>query len=161
MGNSNRSGWEAAPAVRPIIRSWPGCSHMKYKVRLNAAEEAGVFRMVREKKQTPNGTGRARTYRLTVPVSHPDDWTVGEDEALKWLETRIPVEPTSEPEPAEVVVESNHPVTEDEHVCVPGRTDVHTGECAGTTGYGAPGGADPSSVPAEGSREHLDPSSRE
>ncbi len=157
----DRSGWEAAPAVRPIIRSWPGCSHMKYKARLTAAEGAGVFRRVREKKQTPNGTGRARTYRLTVPVSHPDDWTVGEDEALKWLETGIPVEPTSEPEPAKVVVETNHPVKEDEHVSVPGRTDVLTGECAGTSGDCDPRGADPSPVPAEGSREHLDTSSRE
>lgn len=90
----DRSGWEAAPAVKEVVRRWPGCNRMAYRVRMTTAEEAGVFGMVKEKWQNPRGKGRARTYRLTVPVIHPAEWVIDEKAALEWLVTgKPPVSP--------------------------------------------------------------------
>ncbi len=65
----DRSGWEAAPAVRQVIRRWPGCHHMNYKRRVEAATAAGVLRMAKDRWHNPRGPGRARTYHLAVPIA--------------------------------------------------------------------------------------------
>ena len=69
-------GWAAAPAVRQVIRRWPGCNHMAYKKWLDHAKTAGLLVMVQEKFQNPHGKGRARTYRLHVPVVAEGEWTL-------------------------------------------------------------------------------------
>lgn len=80
------SGWEAAVSIKKVVKSWPGCgSKNYYKVRMNLAQEAGLFAMVREKWQNPHGAGRARTYRLSVPVVDRSQWTFGYPEALAIL----------------------------------------------------------------------------
>jgi len=80
------SGREAAAAITKVVKLWPGCgSKNYYKVRMTRAEEAGIFAMVREKWQNPHGLGRARTYRLIVPVVAESEWTLGYDEALSVL----------------------------------------------------------------------------
>ncbi len=82
---AGQSGWDAAPAVKEVIRKWPGCGKMLYKARMRHAEEAGLFRMVKEKWQRRGGKGRARTYRLAVPVVLPEGWTLSYEEALAFL----------------------------------------------------------------------------
>lgn len=83
--NSTQVGWQAAPAIAKIVRRWPGCNHQDYKTRMQRAEEAGLFKMVREKWQNPNGKGRARTYHLAVPVVAPEEWMLDYDAALTML----------------------------------------------------------------------------
>lgn len=61
--------WHAAPAVKQVIRKWPGCHHMHYKARIELATELGILRLHRGHWQNPNGPGRARTYGLLVKVS--------------------------------------------------------------------------------------------
>ncbi len=95
----DNSGWEAAPAVNAVIRRWPGCHHMHYLTRMNAAEKAGLFQMVREKYQAPPGQkGRARTYRLCVPVVARQQWSLKYEDALALLLKGEPVEQSDEPQ---------------------------------------------------------------
>lgn len=69
----------ASPAVNAVIRRWPGCGKTGYQVRIASAEHLGVLRLVRGKWQNPNGQGRARTYRIAVPVKHdPECLTLGD-----------------------------------------------------------------------------------
>lgn len=63
-----RSAWDAAPAINAVVRKWPDCSHMNYKTRIGHAVASGVLTLVKDKWQNPSGKGRARTYRLHVPV---------------------------------------------------------------------------------------------
>jgi hypothetical protein len=67
-------GWEAAPAVRQVIRRWPGCNRMLYKSRIDHAITHGAMVLVKEKWQRVGGKGRARTYRICVPVVDPRGW---------------------------------------------------------------------------------------
>ena len=80
------SGREAAAAIQKVVKRWPGCgSKNYYKFRMTRAEDAGVFGVVLEKWQNPHGPGRARTYRLAVPIVEEADWTLGYDAALSLL----------------------------------------------------------------------------
>jgi len=80
------TAWEAAPAIKPVVRRWQGCHHMRYKDRMKRAQEAGIFAVVKEKYQAPPGQkGRARTYRLSVPFVPSEEWTLGYDDALAFL----------------------------------------------------------------------------
>jgi hypothetical protein len=82
----DQSGWEVAVAINPVVKSWPGCgSKNYYKVRMNRAQEAGLLAVVREKWQNPRGAGRARTYRLSLPVVDRGRWDLGYREALGFL----------------------------------------------------------------------------
>lgn len=80
-----QAAWQGSPAIAKIVRRWQGCNHKKYKTRMKRAEDAGLFKMVREKWQNPNGKGRARTYQLAVPVVAPEEWTLDYDAALTLL----------------------------------------------------------------------------
>lgn len=81
---SDGTAWHAAPAVNAVIRKWPGCHHMHYKAHIELAIELGLFQMVRDKWQNPNGNGRARTYELTVKVSY-DSTSLDFDSARRQL----------------------------------------------------------------------------
>jgi hypothetical protein len=66
-GSERGSGWEVQVAVRGVIRRWPSCDGMKYKAHIEALKACGFIEMVREKRQSSNGTGRPRTYLVNVP----------------------------------------------------------------------------------------------
>ncbi len=95
------SGWIAAADVKSVIRRWPGCQHMNYKYRMQLATAAGVFTMVKEKWQRPGGGGRARTYRLTIPITSPEEWTQSYEMALNGLVNAAAPEPTIQGERSE------------------------------------------------------------
>lgn len=84
------TGWEASPAIRQIVRRWPGCHHLNYKSRIAHAISVGGMTVVKGAWHRPNGPGRARTYRLAVPVVSPDDCTLPYDAALDFLAGRCP-----------------------------------------------------------------------
>ncbi|WP_337175097.1 hypothetical protein [Paludisphaera sp.] len=79
------SGWDAAPAIRQVVRRWPGCHHMNYKARIDDAKSDGVLQVVKDRWHNPNGPGRARTYRLAVPVVPEGSWSLDYDSALAAL----------------------------------------------------------------------------
>jgi hypothetical protein len=83
--DSNGTGWLASPAVRQVIRRWPGCHHMNYATRINHAVSGGCMQVVKESCHRPNRPGRARTYRLSVPVVHESEWVMTYEAALKYL----------------------------------------------------------------------------
>ncbi|MCE9567283.1 MAG: hypothetical protein K8U57_35220 [Planctomycetes bacterium] len=95
------NGWEAAPAVAAVIRRWPGCNHGRNKIRVERAVAAGLYVMTKEKYQAPAGRiGRARTYRLAVPVVAVEGWTLTYEAALKSLtenSNTVPEIPTMVP----------------------------------------------------------------
>lgn len=84
------TGWEASPAIRQVVRRWPGCHHLNYKSHMAHAISAGGMTVVKGAWHRPNGPGRARTYRLSVPVVSPDDCTLTYDAALDFLAGRCP-----------------------------------------------------------------------
>lgn len=66
-------GWLCSPSVRGIIQGWKGCSGMRYKAHVDWAIDVRLIEKVREKRQTANGTGRARTYLFQVPIVEPEE----------------------------------------------------------------------------------------
>ena len=106
-GNDDTS-WDAAPAIRQVVRRWPGCHHMKYKTRLSHAISAGCMKVVKGAWHRPNGPGRARTYRLSVPVVPESEWVMTYEAAFDFL---MQVEPEcSSSEPTNILP----PTTEEE-----------------------------------------------
>jgi len=79
------TGWHAAPAVRQVIRRWPGCHHMNYKTRITHAISGGSMTVVKGAWHRSTGPGRARTYRLSVPVVPTEDCTLTYEAALDYL----------------------------------------------------------------------------
>ncbi|MCI0464328.1 MAG: hypothetical protein L0Z62_45925 [Gemmataceae bacterium] len=95
-GRPAPDGWECRPAVRGIIRDWPGCSGMRYKPHLDWAQETGIIRLTREKRQTSDATGRARTYLLRVPPVEKVHCTLSREEALHHFQQAV-LRPASSP----------------------------------------------------------------
>ena len=86
--NSTRpvaEGWECCPAVRGIIRNWHGCSGMRYKPHMQWALESGLIKLTRKKRQSSNGTGRARTFQVCVPRVPAEDLTMSYSAALRYV----------------------------------------------------------------------------
>jgi hypothetical protein len=83
---------DTAPAIRQVVRRWPGCHHMNYKTRMSAAVAAGLIKKVKEKVQRSDGEGRARTYRLFVPVVPSEEETLDYATALELLTHEITVD---------------------------------------------------------------------
>jgi hypothetical protein len=79
------NGWDAAPAVRQVIRRWTECHHMKYKSRLTHAISEGIMTNVKGAWHHGKGPGRARTYRLSVPVVPQAQWVLNYEAALDYL----------------------------------------------------------------------------
>lgn len=80
------SGWEAAPAIKEVVRRWEGCrGRSRYLDRMDRAYVSGLLVMIREKLQVAGGKGRARTYLLAVPLVDQSMWTIGRDDALARL----------------------------------------------------------------------------
>lgn len=90
--SNDGQGWEASPAIRQVIRRWPGCHHMNYATRLNHAISGGYMEVVNEAWHHPNGSGRARTYRLSVAVVPESEWVMTYEAAFTFL---METEPTS------------------------------------------------------------------
>jgi hypothetical protein len=89
----DHSGWEAAPAINAVMKKWEGCRHGNaYKRRIDHAEAAGILTMTRGKWQNHRGPGRARTYRLAVPVVPREEWSLDYDTALDLLTRECPPE---------------------------------------------------------------------
>jgi hypothetical protein len=95
--DSNGSGWLASPAIRQVIRRWPGCHHMNYATRLSHAISGGGMELVKEAWHRPNGSGRARTYRLSVPVVPDNKWVMTYEAAFNFLMQLEPECSSSEP----------------------------------------------------------------
>jgi hypothetical protein len=89
----DRSGWEAAPAINAVVKKWEGCRHGNdYRRRIDHAEAAGILTMTLEKWQNHRGPGRARTYRLAIPVVPREEWSLDYDTALNLLTRECPPE---------------------------------------------------------------------
>jgi len=84
-GRTVEGGWECNPAVRGIIQEWPGCSGMRYKAHLDWARDIGIVVLTREKRQTTDRTGRARTYLLRMPHADSAECVLTHDEAITRL----------------------------------------------------------------------------
>jgi hypothetical protein len=114
------SAWDAAPAICAIVRKWPGCSHMNYKTRIDHAVTAGMLTLVKDKWQNPSGKGRARTYRIYVPVPVPGSETLDHSTALARLsegtrlDGRVEEEGTTTPNPRPLPGESGDAVSRNE-----------------------------------------------
>lgn len=85
----NGIGWDSSPAIRQVVRRWPGCHHMNYKDRINHAISSGCISIIRESLYRLNGKGRARTYRLFVPVVDLSECELTDNQAVSYLTEAI------------------------------------------------------------------------
>lgn len=92
----DQSGWDAAPAINAVVRKWPGCHHMHYKTRVQRAEEAKLLTVVRGHWQNPRGKGRARTYRLAIPIVPAEQCHLDHNQARSFLVPPARVDATGE-----------------------------------------------------------------
>jgi hypothetical protein len=123
---ADMEGWEATPAIRQVIRRWPGCHHMNYKTRMENASLAGLIKIVKGKWHCANGKGRARTYRLAVPVVPKREWVIDYESALKILMQSIPASDQVQENVADLVTVSRLP-SEEKLPHEPGRiSDIQT-----------------------------------
>jgi len=83
-GRRVAEGLECSPSINGIVRQWRGCSKMSYKPFIDWAIKAGLIEKTREKRQSPNGTGRARTYLLRVPQPLPEALSMSYTAALRY-----------------------------------------------------------------------------
>lgn len=112
----DNQAWEAAPAIRQVIRRWPGCHHMNYKTRIERATKCGVLKVTKEKWQSPNGPGRARTYRMEVCPEPQENATIDYETAMNMLtnserlDQRVEVKdtPTPGPQTSEAMGDTEH-----------------------------------------------------
>jgi hypothetical protein len=95
--DSDGTGWLASPAIRQVIRRWPGCHHMNYATRIRHAVSGGCMEVVKDAWHRPNGPGRARTYRLSVPVVPESEWVMTYEAAFDFLMHEEPHSQSSEP----------------------------------------------------------------
>jgi hypothetical protein len=79
------TGRDASPAVRQVIRRWPGCHHMNYKTRIGNAIASGCMQVVKNAWHSHSGPGRARTYRILVPVVDQQSCSLDYDDAIAYL----------------------------------------------------------------------------
>lgn len=89
-GEAIEDGWTTQIAVNGIIRKWPRCSGGKYKPKMDLLAEVGLIEMTKEKRQSPNRTGRPRTYKINVPPSLATNATMSIDAAVEYTAT-VPI----------------------------------------------------------------------
>jgi hypothetical protein len=79
-GVPHSDGWLAAICAEKIMRSWRGCSGLRYRVKREAFENLGLIVTVRPEWRTKNRKGRCRTYLIKVApeLSEGAAMTVGE-----------------------------------------------------------------------------------
>jgi hypothetical protein len=90
-------GWQATPAIRQVIRRWPGCHHMHYKTRIHHAISEGIMGVVKEAWHHQGGKGRPRTYRLAIPVASETKWAMTYDQAFESLAADVADSLASQP----------------------------------------------------------------
>jgi hypothetical protein len=66
-GQKGEESWTAMVAVAKVMRTWPRFTGRRYLAPRKALQEHGVIVMLKEKVQTPNKTGRPRTWGILVP----------------------------------------------------------------------------------------------
>ncbi len=77
-------GWSAQVAVRGVIQKWPHCQKMRYKPLIEALTACGLITMTLEKRQSTNGTGRPRTYLVSIHPDLREGASMGQDEAIEF-----------------------------------------------------------------------------
>ncbi len=81
--------WEIRAATKEVLRTWKGCSGMRYKERLDAACEAGLISVVKNSWHNPRGRGRARTFGVHLSRVSEAEQTLSYNEAVDYLNDRI------------------------------------------------------------------------
>ena len=95
------AGRDAAPAINAVVRKWPGCHHLNYKQRFEQAQAIGLLSLTRGHWQNPHGKGRARTYRIHLPVVPDELATFGYQNARTFLVNDRPQATAEQPETTE------------------------------------------------------------
>jgi hypothetical protein len=70
---------------------------MNYATRIRHAVSGGCIEVVKDAWHRPNGSGRARTYRLSVPVVPKSEWVMTYEAAFDFLMHEEPHSQSSEP----------------------------------------------------------------
>ncbi len=143
------SAWNAAPAVRQVIRKWPHCSHMQYKDRMNQAVSTCIIHEIKGPWHHSNGPGRATTYRISVPVIPKIKWVLSYEAALDYL-----ISIDQEVHPEETSHAQSPAITETPYANHPARADTNDPNKSNR-------GAFPPTVPPACARESLDPCPRQ
>lgn len=85
-GNDCENGWEVQIAINGVVRKWPECRGSNYyKPIIDSLVEKGLIIRTREKRQTENGTGRPRTYKIHVAPSLRSEASLTHDEAIEYI----------------------------------------------------------------------------
>jgi len=68
-GQTTDAGWECCIATHGVLRKFPGCSGTRGQKRMAWATSVGFIEVTQEKRQSPDGSGRARRYLIRVPTT--------------------------------------------------------------------------------------------
>ena len=89
MGWKSEVGYECMPSVDGVIKKWENCRNAShYKPHLDWAIKAGLIVLVKEKYQKAH---RPRTYAVAVPFTCYEDWSLGYQEGLDYLQKALAV----------------------------------------------------------------------
>jgi len=85
-GNVCEDGWVVQIAINGVVRKWPECRGSNYyKPIIDSLIENGLIVCTLEKRQTANGTGRPRTYKIHVAPSLRSEANFTHDEAIEYI----------------------------------------------------------------------------
>ena len=88
-GLRSKAGYECMPSVDGVIKKWENCRNAShYKPHLDWAVKAGLIVFVKEKSQRAH---RPRTYAVAVPITSYEDWSLGYQEGLDYLQEALAV----------------------------------------------------------------------
>ena len=66
-GQPSPHGWTCCLSAHGVLQKLPGCSRERARQRLDWAIKRGFVLLTKEKRQSANGTGRAREYLVAIP----------------------------------------------------------------------------------------------
>lgn len=107
-GNDCEDGWEVQIAINGVVRKWPECRGSNYyKPIIDSLIEKGLIVRTREKRQTGNGTGRPRTYKIHVAPSLRSEANLTHDEAIEYINQKVVSQAAADQSASTVYTESD------------------------------------------------------
>lgn len=84
-GQPSPHGWTCCLSAHGVLQKFPGCSRERARQRLDWAIKRGFVLLTKEKRQSANGTGRAREYLVAIPPAEQGHANATPNEAVETI----------------------------------------------------------------------------